>query len=266
LDFQNLTFIFVFYTYRTKYAMTETNNQYNPSLSVDCVIFGFDSKQLKILLVERSGPYQTNPQLKLPGSLVLKNTKLEVYANQVLKELTGLNEIYLKQFYTFGNPDRIKTPEDIEWIENTYQVTIERVVSISYYSLVKIDQYNLNLSEESYHAKWYNISDIHELAFDHMEIMKKGLEALRQELIYNPLICFELLPEKFSLRELQDTYESIQGIEYDNRNFRKKIGKAKYIIQLNEKQLGVAHKPALLYKFDKEQYQTNRLELIKFFI
>jgi len=246
--------------------MKTANNQYNPSISVDCVVFGFDSKQLKILLVEYTDSNSENLKLKLPGSLVQKNVKLEVYASQVLKELTGLDKIYLKQFHTFGDPDRIEKPEDKEWIENTYQVKIERVVSISYYSLVKIDQGNINLNEKLYKAKWYNVYEIKNLAFDHFKIMEKGLEALRLEILYNPLICFELLPEKFSLRELQDIYQAIQGVEYDNRNFRKKISKAKYIIPLNEKQQGVAHKPAILYQFDSEKYQTNRTELIKFFI
>jgi len=246
--------------------MKTANNQYNPSISVDCVVFGFDSKQLKILLVECTGCNSENIKLKLPGSLVQKNVKLEVYASQVLKEITGLDKIYLKQFHTFGDPDRIGMPEDKEWIENTYQVKIERVVSISYYSLVNIDQSNIILNERMYKAKWYNVSEIKELAFDHFRIMTKGLECLRLEILYNPLICFELLPEKFTLRELQDIYQAIRDVEYDNRNFRKKISKAKYIIPLGEKQQGVAHKPALLYKFDIDKYQTNRMELIKFFI
>ncbi|MDF1547549.1 MAG: hypothetical protein P1P88_06990 [Bacteroidales bacterium] len=246
--------------------MKIVQNKYNPSISVDCVIFGFDSNYLKVLLVDMDDYNDEIPKLKLPGSLVLKNEKLDTYACQVLNELTGLDNIYLKQFHTFGNPGRIQSFEDKKWIENTYSVKIERIVSTAYYSLVKIDKSNSNPREKSYKANWHNVVDIEALAFDHQDILNKGLSKLQKELFYNPQVCFELLPEKFTLRDVQNVYEAIQGITYDNRNFRKKISKAKYIKPLNEKQTGVAHKPALLYKFDKVIYDKKRTELGRFLI
>ncbi len=232
--------------------MTISKQNYNPSLSIDCVIFGFDSKSLKILLVE-----QTKNVYKLPGSLVVKNEDLDVYAAKVLKELTGFKNVYLKQFFTFGAPNRISKAKDILWIENNYKVKVKRIISTAYYSLIKIDESNTEFYEKKHNAQWLNVAEIKELAFDHLKILKKGLETLRAELKFNPVVCFELLPEKFSLREIQDIYEAIQGISLDNRNFRKKLKSAKYIIPTKEKQKSVAHKPAILYKFDKKIYNNS---------
>ncbi len=231
--------------------MSISKQIYNPTLSVDCVIFGFDSKSLKILLIE-----QTKNIYKLPGSLVVKNEDLDVYANKVLMELTGLKNVYLKQFFTFGAPNRISEAGDILWIEKKYGVKANRIVSTAYYSLIKIDQSDTGLLEKEHNAQWLNVAEIKELAFDHLKILKKGLETLRTELKFNPIVCFELLPKKFSLREIQNIYEAIQGVLYDNRNFRKKLMGAKYIIPTKEKQKLVAHKPAILYKFDKKIYES----------
>ncbi len=231
--------------------MSVLDQNYNPTLSVDCVIFGFDSKSLKILLIE-----QTKNIYKLPGSLVIKNEDLDVYADKVLKELTGIKNVYLKQFFTFGAPNRISKPEDILWIENNYKVKVKRIISTAYYSLIKIAPGTTKLYEKKHNAQWLNVAEIKNLAFDHMEILKKGLKTLQSELKFNPAVCFELLPPKFSLREIQNIYEVIQGISYDNRNFRKKLMGAKYIIPTKEKQKAVAHKPAILYKFDKKVYNA----------
>lgn len=239
-------------------------SKYNPSLSVDCVTFGFDMKKLKVLLINQTNEHGQKSKLKLPGSLVVKREKLDEYALLTLKKLTGLNNVFLKQFQTFGDPDRISNPDDKKWIEDTYQVKIDRIISISYYSLIKIDQSNIRLGEEAYGARWYDLEDAKELAFDHHEIIKKALEVLQQELFYNPRICFELLPEKFSFREVQNIYEAIFGVEFDNRNFRKKIGKANYIIPTGDKQIGVAHKPAILYRFDKKLYDEKRFAPSRF--
>jgi len=244
------------------------NSNLNPHVSVDCVVFGFDSEQLKVLLVERkiiSKNHKTivSSDLKLPGDLVQNNENLDTSATRVLKELTGLDNIYLKQFNSFGDPQRISNPKDLNWLITTSNLPIKRVVTVAYYSLVKIDQSNINPSSDEYNYNWYNVDEIPNLAFDHNNILEKGLEALRYKIRTEP-IGFELLPKKFTKNQLQKVYEEILGVKLDNRNFRKKIANLKYIVPLNEKQKGVAHKPAELYKFDKKIYLKNRKESLGF--
>ncbi|MBN2519830.1 MAG: NUDIX domain-containing protein [Bacteroidales bacterium] len=246
------------------------NNNLNPHISVDCVIFGFDSERLKVLLIERRIEYNNNhitisSDLKLPGDLVRDDEDLDISAHRVLKELTGLDNIYLEQFYSFGDPHRISNPKDLNWLITTSNLPIKRVVTVAYYSLVKIDQSNLNPSSDEYNYVWYNINDIPKLAFDHNIILNKALEALRNKLKNEP-VGFELLPKKFTKNQLQKVYEEILGISLDNRNFRKKIAYLPYIIPLNEKQKGVAHKPALLYKFDRKMYLTDKKKKLGFLI
>ncbi len=238
----------------------------NPYLSVDCVVFGYNSQTLKVLLLKRKRKSTERKFLKLPGSLVPHNEDLDLSAIRVLKELTGMQNIFLKQFHAFGALDRISGDGDRMWIENTYQVKTERIVSVAYYSLVKIEESNPTSSNLNETANWYNIDDITTLAFDHETILETGLKAIRQELFLNPIIGFKLLPEKFTIRQLQKLYEIILNTKLDNRNFRKKILQAKYIKPLGEKQTGVAHKPALLYSFEEEEYLESRKQIVNFHI
>jgi 8-oxo-dGTP diphosphatase len=236
----------------------------NPHISVDCVIFGFDTQELKILLVDRNMlPGETSTissgQMKLPGNLIDQNEDLDQSAYRVLKELTGLENIYLKQFAVFGSPARLNNQNDMLWLQSTSGLTIERVVTIAYYSLVKIDESNPQ-SHLSQNAKWVLVKNLPNLIFDHREIILKALETLRKELRTEP-VGFELLPKKFTLRQLQNLYEVILGTELDNRNFRKKISKLEYLIPLNEKEVGVNHKPAQFYKFDKKIYKKTQKDL-----
>lgn len=245
------------------------NSNFNPHISVDCVIFGFDFVNLNVLVVERKiSNLKTNQfsiDHKLPGDLVQDNEDLDTAAYRVLKELTGLENIYLKQFRVFSNPDRISNPKDIDWIMTQTNITIKRVVTVGYYSLVKIDESNLNPSSDAYKYKWYKIKDIPRLAFDHNKIINKALESLQFEL-RTEAVGFELLPEKFTKNQIQKVYEAILGIKLDNRNFRKKLSKLSYIVPLFEKQRGVNHKPAQLYRFDKSKYETEHKKSINFII
>jgi 8-oxo-dGTP diphosphatase len=232
-------------------------SKFNPHISVDCVVFGFGSGKLKVLLVEREllgneDPAVYSGKFKLPGSLISDTEELETEAYRVLKDLTGLEKVFLRQFAVFGRPLRLSNPNDLEWLRQTYGMPIERVVTIAYYSLIKIDDENLPgaLLENSC---WVDIDKIPQLVFDHNHIVNEALAALRKELRTEP-IGFELLPKKFSLRQLQTLYEVVFGMELDNRNFRKKLGKLEYLIPLPEKQKGVSHKPAQLYKFDKKLF------------
>ena len=230
----------------------------NPSISVDCVIFGFDGKDLLVLLIDfmRSQPIDGKNVIKadqkLPGSLILENEEIDVAANRTLQELTGLSQAFLRQFGVFSDPKRINRDEDLHWIEKTYGVKVSRIVTITYYALVKIDKSILQPSVEG-EVHWQRVQDIRILAFDHKHILVKALEVLTQQLLNEP-IAFELLQKRFSIRQLQNLYEAILGFEIDNRNFRKKVLKFPFLKQLDEKEKDVSHKPARLYRFDKAVY------------
>jgi hypothetical protein len=233
----------------------------NPHVSVDCVVFGFDSKKLKVLLIEKEKTGKESDKTharKLPGSLISENEDLDDSANRTLKELTGLDNIYLKQFHVFGSPDRLKPEEDLIWLRETTGTVVDRVVTIAYYSLIKLQG-----SDSTDKTIWHPVDELPELVFDHNLIVQKALEALQREIRTEP-ICFELLPKKFTIRQMQDIYEAILGVELDNRNFRKKIMPLKFIVLLNEKEKGVSHKPAQLYKFDRKLYDKHRKEISGF--
>lgn len=243
--------------------MPSQQQHFNPHLSVDCVIFGFTGKQMKVLLIERTGsPEQggEKKRYKLPGDLIHIREDLDAAAKRVLYELTGLKDIFLHQFSVFGEPDRISVREDKDWLEQTTGMKISRVVTTAYYSLIGIGKSNTR-KEISNKASWHDINKLPELFFDHREIIYKGLESLRKEIRYEP-ICFELLPEKFTIRQIQTLYEVILNQALDNRNFRKKLLKASYIRALNIKQRGVAHKPAMYYSFDRGKYLESRTDML----
>lgn len=238
--------------------------QLNPFISTDCVVFGFNEEDLKVLLVKRDTLGSDNgTPYKLPGNLIQSDEDPDISANRVLKELTGLGNIFLKPFKVFGRPDRILNhPEDQMWLCKTSGLTIDRVVTVAYFSLVKLQSVDQNLSVD---AKWFNIKELPVLSFDHAEIITDALENLQRELRFEPLV-FELLPKKFTLRQLQTLYELILGKTFDNRNFRKKISRWPFLILLDEKQKKVPHKPASFYKFDKKIYEKVRNELDAFSI
>lgn len=237
----------------------------NPHISVDCVIFGFDGNQLKTLLIkrrykagEKNNKIIYKSDYKLPGDFITDEEDPDSSAYRVLKELTGLSNIYLKQFGLFGEPDRINKKHDIEWLRETTGLPIERVITITYYSLIKIDQSIRELADLN-DAIWVDTDKTKNLAFDHEKIVIYGLKTLRRKLQFEP-VGIELLPEKFTLRQLQLVYEAILNRKLDKRNFRKKVFKANYLIQLNERERGVAHKPAYLFRFDKKVYKDSFLE------
>ena len=237
----------------------------NPHISVDCVIFGFSKNQLKVLLIRRSftGPSgRLINDHKLPGDFIAINEDLDLAASRTLEELTGLKDIYLQQFELFGRPDRISKSMDIQWLNETTGHKIERVVTAAYYSLINITDTNSAFAIKN-KATWIDVRKVPKLAFDHSTIITRGLSHLQQKLRSEP-IGFELLPEKFTIRELQSLYEVILDCELDNRNFRKKILKSKYLVQLEEKQSGVAHKPAYYYRFDRKIYEKYKKEALGF--
>lgn len=229
----------------------------NPSLSVDCVVFGFDGRSLKVLLIERRHRLpdgQSEQDFKLPGSLIYESENVDQAAHRVLEQYTGRRETYLRQLHVFSDPDRIKG-EELAWLQAHYRVETMRVVTVAYYMLVKLD--DALLSQVRIHgARWIELEKIHQLAMDHKQILAYALDTLSKQLMAEP-IAFELLPRKFTLRQLQDLYEGILGIEIDNRNFRKKVLSSDYIVPTGEREKQVAHKPALYYTFNRQKFRKD---------
>ena len=208
--------------------------------SIDCLIFGFDEGELKILLIERNEePFKDC--WALPGYLVGNDEGIGHAAERILYELTGLKNIFMDQFYVFGDVDR--HPQG-------------RVVTVAYYALIRINGIKDVKPVTSYakDAVWYNINNLPEtLAFDHKRIFEKGFEKIKQKIGYEP-IAFELLPEKFSLTQLQSLYEVILNKKLDKRNFRKKMLNYGILKELDEKEKGVSYRAAKLYRFDRRKY------------
>ncbi len=233
-----------------------SENIYNPHVSVDCVVFGFDGEQLKILLIERSITEQNElyNDKKLPGSIILNDEDLDDAASRVLTELTGLKNIYLSQFRSFGGPNRTKNPRDILWLENTMQMKIRRIVTVAYVALIKIDR-KIQVKSDNTQANWYDLNEVAKmnLAFDHAEIINKGLEHVRHNLDIEPHLLFELLPRKFTVSQLRSLYNTVHQTNSDVRNFQKKVAQMPYVIPLDEMEEGVPHRAARLYKFDKKK-------------
>jgi len=234
--------------------MRETSNQeLNPNVSVDNVILGFDDDEIKVLLIERQPAGNSNGSLALPGNLIYDDETLDQAAKRVLMELTGISDIYLQQFHTFGDPGRITKKQDIEWLKAVRAHPEARVITVAYFSLIRIDEYEPTPSAFAKNAIWVPVDEVKSLVFDHNEILNKALVDVQQKLYLQP-IAFKLLPEKFTLAQLQRVYEIILQTELDKRNFRRKILKTGFVLPLDEKQQGVAHKPATLYMFDQSKF------------
>ena len=199
-------------------------------VSVDCVIFGFADDELKVLLI-KSDLEVYKDQWSLLGDLVRPSEDLESASYRVLKERTGLSDVYLEQVNTFSAINRHPGG---------------RVITTAYYSLVNIKDHQLKLSHNELH--WHPVNEISNLAFDHDQILQTCLTRLRRQIIENPIV-FNLLPEKFSLRELQSLYEAILNTKMDRRNFRKKLFLMDWLIDLEEFETQVSHRPGKLYKF-----------------
>lgn len=217
-----------------KNAETEKINHldyFNIAVSVDCVILGYENKQLKVLLI-KSDLEEFSGLNSLLGDLVRPDEDLDEASYRILRERTGLNDVYLEQVQTFGRIGRHPSG---------------RVVTTAYFSLLDLHHHQLRLNHNDLH--WHPISKIGKLAFDHKDILDSCLLRLRQQVLERPLI-FSLLPEKFSLRQLQEVYEAILGTDLDRRNFRKKVSLKDWLVDLNEMESDVPHRPGKLYKLN----------------
>ncbi len=220
--------------------MTFSYRYARPALAVDCVVFGLDEEDLKVLLVRRDlEPFAG--RWALPGGFVRLDETVDDAARRELAEETGIavGRVFLEQLYTFGALER--DPR-------------ERVVSVAYYALVNLADHRVKAATDAREAAWFAVHDLPKLAFDHEEITAMALERLRGKVRYRPL-GFELLPPKFTLTMLQRLYEKILERELDKRNFRKKVLSMGLLEELDEVEQDVAHRAARLYRFDKKRYR-----------
>ena len=208
------------------------------ALTVDCVVFGLDDEQLKVLLIRRAAaPFAG--RWALPGGFVGVGESLDAAARRELEEETGLQLAYVEQLYTFGAVDR--DPR-------------ERVVTVAYFALVKAIDHEVQAATDAIDAAWVPVDQLPKLAFDHARIFAVARERLRSKVRYEP-IGFELLPRKFTLTRLQRLYEVVLGRELDKRNFRKKVLALGILDELDEVEQNVAHRAARLYRFDERNYK-----------
>jgi 8-oxo-dGTP diphosphatase len=208
------------------------------ALTVDCVVFGFDEGELKVLLIERAlAPFKG--RWALPGGFVRVDETLDKAARRELAEEAGLKDVFLEQLYTFGAVDR--DPR-------------ERVVSVAYYALVKLSDHRARAATDAANAEWFPVSKAPKLAFDHADILATARVRLKGKVRYQP-IGFELLPPKFTLSQLQHLYEAVLGNELDKRNFRKKVLSFGLLAPLKETQMTGRHRPAQLFRFDADKYE-----------
>lgn len=209
------------------------------ALSVDCVIFGFDENKLKVLLI-RSDVKKFQGKWSLLGDLVRPQEGLDASAHSIVKQRTGLNDLYLEQMSAFGEVNRHPGG---------------RVVTIVYCSLINIQNHRLKILDNELH--WHDVNTITDMAFDHKDIFDKSYEWLQKRVQEHPL-GFNLLPNKFSLRELQNLYEAILNIKLDRRNFRKKFFAMDCLIDLGQYEQNVSHRPGKLYKFNYLKFEDKK--------
>lgn len=205
-------------------------------VSVDCVIFGFDENELKVLLI-KSDLEKYEGRWSLLGDLVNNHEDLNEAAYRILKERTGMNDVYLEEVKAFGEVGRHPAA---------------RVVTIAYCSLINIQHHQLKIHDNELH--WHKIGSISNMAFDHKKILSLCYEWLQKRIQEHPL-GFSLLPKKFSLRELQNLYEAILGVKLDRRNFRKKFFSMGLLEDTKEYERDVPHRPGKLYKFNYDKYK-----------
>ena len=208
----------------------------HPAVTTDCVIFGFDGSELQVLLIER-GIEPFKGKWAFPGGFLNMDETAGEGAMRELKEETGLENAYIEQFNTYSEPGR--DPR-------------ERVITIAHYALVRIQE--VKGGDDAAKAQWFPIDEVPQLAFDHDKILRDAMRKLRERIHFEP-IGFELLPEKFTMKELQILYESILGVKFDRRNFAKKMMHYELLNQLDETVRPTAKRDALLYSFNKENYE-----------
>ena len=219
--------------------MKHYSRQTRMLVAVDCIIFGFDGQELKLLLIQRGFEPQKG-KWSLMGGFIQPHETFNEATSRVLKQLTGLEGVYMEQLFAFGEPQRDP---------------VERTISIAYFALIDIHKYEKQISDD-FHAEWFPLSKIPKLIFDHGKMVELAKEKLRYKAAFHPIL-FELLPEKFTLPQLRNLYEGIYDAELDKRNFIRKIRSTKLLVKQKEKDKETSKKGAYYYKLDKRRYNSN---------
>jgi ADP-ribose pyrophosphatase YjhB (NUDIX family) len=226
--------------------MTEYSSQERILVAVDCIIFGFDAQGLKLLLIQR-GFEPEKGKWSLMGGFLQPSETLDEAATRILKQLTGLEGVYMEQLQAFSEVGR--DPE-------------ERTVSIAYYALIDIGKYQMQLSED-YHAEWFLLSKKPRLIFDHEDMVRKAQKQLRYKATMHPIL-FELLPEKFTIPQLQNLYEGVYETLFDSRNFTRKLLSTGLLIKMEGKDKSSSRKGAFYYKLNKRKYKAHQNSFFHF--
>lgn len=226
--------------------MTRYNKQTRLLVAVDCIIFGFDGAKLKLLLVKRALEPEKG-KWSLMGGFVHPDENCLQAANRVLTQLTGLTGVFMEQLRSFSNPNR--DPK-------------ERTISIAYYALIDIHKYEEQISDQ-YQAEWFDLSEIPPLIFDHGEMVDLAIKRLRYKAAIHPVL-FELLPEKFTIPQLQTLYEAVYGTDFDKRNFSRKLLSTGLLVKQKDKDKESSKKGAFYYKLHKSKYESNFQSFLNF--
>jgi ADP-ribose pyrophosphatase YjhB (NUDIX family) len=226
--------------------MNKYSKQTRLLVAVDCIIFGFDGADLKILLVKRSLEPESG-KWSLMGGFVGANESMDAAANRVLLKLTGLDKVYLEQLHTFGDPGRDP---------------IERTISVTYFSLLDLTKYKKQLSTE-FNAEWFPLKKFPQLIFDHNKMVQMARAKLRYKASLHPIL-FELLSDKFTIPQLQSLFEEVYNTSFDKRNFSRKILSTGLLLKLNEKDKTNSKRGAFYYKLDKKHYKANFHRILHF--
>jgi 8-oxo-dGTP diphosphatase len=219
-----------------KTILKELENEGLIGISVDCVVFGFDENELKVLLI-KSDLKNFDGKWSLLGDLIDRNETLDDAASRILKQRTGMDDVYLEQVRAFSDIKRHPAA---------------RVITTAYCTLINVQHHQLKITDNE--LQWHKLKNLKEMAFDHKQILDASYAWLQKRIQEHPL-GFSLLPKKFSLRELQNLYEAILNVELDRRNFRKKFFAMDFLIDTNEYEADVPHRPGKLYKFNYDKYR-----------
>lgn len=234
----------------TPINMDQDALNFDPHVSVDCVILGFDGESLQVLLSRRGNevPEEQYNNLKLPGRLLHTDEDLDEAALDIITSVTGKHHPLVKQFRAYGSPSRTSNPKDVLWLENAIKQKIGRIVTISYLSLMRINSRTTRRNDNDAQL-WYPVQNLPLLAFDHNQIIQDTLNELYRMSSQQPQVLFEMMPAKFTAAQLRRLHEQVSGKTLDVRNFAKLVMNKPYIIPLNEWEQNVSHRAARFYRF-----------------